>query len=265
MEGIKRNIPNIITLGNMFCGMLAILFVTQNQLAFASILIFCGAIFDFLDGLFARLLNSTSNFGKQLDSLADMVTFGIAPGVILVHVIWSMQLAEAYGGSPLFPDYLSNTSVLHMIPALDPYVLDNWIPATWISFSALLIPIASSIRLARFNVDSTDDNYFIGLPTPACAIFIASIPMIMYHHPDYLINSKSLAIISVILSLLLIAKIRIFSFKMYNEFHIKSKLNIIRILFLIISIILLFLFQFVAIPFIVVLHVFLSIINNLTT
>ncbi|MBT3418393.1 MAG: CDP-diacylglycerol--serine O-phosphatidyltransferase [Flavobacteriales bacterium] len=233
MERIKKNIPNLITLGNLTCGLLSIVLGLEGNLALAGAFIFYGAILDFFDGLVARLLKVSSEIGKQLDSMADMVTFGVVPGILMYQLI-SMTNENQLGIS---------------------YELT-------IALIAFLIPIFSAIRLAKFNVDSSQTSSFIGLPTPAAAIFIASLPIIEANYGVKL-STELLIGTTVILSLLLVAEIPLFSLKISKGENLKSQLNIIRILFLISCVILLLVFHFVAIPFIVILYIFLSIINNL--
>jgi len=234
MERIKKNIPNLITLGNLTCGLLSIVLGLEGNLALAGVFIFYGAILDFFDGLAARLLKVSSEIGKQLDSMADMVTFGAAPGILIY------QLISMTNENPLEISYF----------------------LTGISLIAFLIPIFSAIRLAKFNIDSRQTSSFIGLPTPAAAIFIASLPIIGTNYGVWL-STELLIGTTVILSLLLVAEIPLFSLKISKGENLKSQLNIIRILFLISCVILLLVFHFVAIPFIVILYIFLSIINNL--
>ena len=233
MNFIKRNIPNLITLGNLTCGLLSIVLAFEGKLAVAGTFIFYGAILDFFDGFSARLLKVNSELGKQLDSMADMVTFGVAPGIIMYHLVM-----VTIGGQLGTPFELT---------------------ITLISF---LIPIFSAIRLAKFNIDTRQTISFIGLPTPAAAIYIASLPIIGANYGTNF-SFELLIISTIILSLLLVAELPLFSLKISKGENIKSQLNIIRILFLISSIILLFVLQFASIPFIVILYIFLSIINNL--
>ena len=233
MERIKKNIPNLITLGNLTCGLLSILFAFEGNLALAGALIFYGALLDFFDGFAARLLKVNSEIGKQLDSMADMVTFGVAPGILMYQLI-----------------AMTNENQLGISHELT------------ISLIAFLIPIFSAIRLAKFNIDTRQISSFIGLPTPAAAIFIASLPIIGAKY--YTNFSLELLIVStVILSILLVAELPLFSLKISKGETLKNQLNIIRIAFLISSVILLFILKFAAIPFIVILYIFLSIINNL--
>ena len=230
MNSIKRNIPNLITLGNLFCGLVAIVFSLNNNLYFAGTFIFFGAILDFFDGLSARLLKVSSEIGKHLDSMADMVTFGVAPGMIMFQMIKLSKIDEN----------------------------------SYIAYIGFIITIFSAIRLAKFNIDTKQTSSFIGLPTPAAAIFIASLPIISKYNITIQFNdSKFLIVTSIILSLLLLAKLPLFSLKIKKGEDWKNKENIIRIIFLISCVILLFVFEFAVIPFIVILHIFLSILNNL--
>ena len=139
MKTIKRNIPNFITILNLVCGISSIIVLFKSELIYSGILIFVGAIFDLVDGLLARALNVKSEIGKHLDSFADMVTFGVAPGILMYQLIsnQSLEIVE-------------------------------------FAYIAFLIPIFSSLRLSKFNIDNRQTTSFIGLPTPAAAIFISS-------------------------------------------------------------------------------------------
>ena len=235
MNIILKNIPNIFTLLNLIFGLVAIIFSFEN-LIISSLCIFIGIILDFFDGFFARLLNFQSDFGKQLDSFADFITSGLAPGFILMQLIYQNE------NDVLIPEKIFHyNNVIYLF--------------------GLLIPIFSAIRLAKFNIDENQKNNFLGLPTPAVAIFIASLPLIaQYQIPTFVSSSIYLIFLSIILSFLLISNIPLFSFKISQGQNQKTK--IIRTLFVLISIILLLIFQFVGIPFIVVLYLILSIINN---
>jgi CDP-diacylglycerol---serine O-phosphatidyltransferase len=238
MNAITRNIPNIITLANLFCGLCAIIFAFQGNLQLASFCIFAGAFFDFFDGLAARLLKVTGELGKQLDSMADMVTFGVAPGFILFHIMYDSCQEITFRSAAVegffFPEIL-----------------------------ALLIPIFSAVRLANFNIDTKQVTSFIGLPTPVLAIFIAAIPLINIDLFPLFVDLQFLVLLSIILPLLLVAKIPLFSLKFSKEESMASILNIFRITLILASVILLFIFQFAAIPFIVILYLILSLLNNI--
>lgn len=224
---IKRNIPNLITLGNLVCGLISIVMVFESELLLAGGFILIGSFLDFFDGLSARLLKVSSEIGKQLDSFADMVTFGVAPGIIIYKLI-----------------------------------LEDCNNYELLAYIAFLIPIFSIIRLSKFNIDTRQSSSFIGLPTPAAAIFIASLPIINQSYGTKF-SLELLIGISVVLSFLLVAEIPLFSLKIKSGEDLKSKENKIKILFLISCVILLFIIHFAAIPFIVILYIFLSTLNNL--
>ena len=239
MNTLTKNIPNLITLTNLCCGIFSIIFAFQGNFNIASLCIFTGALLDFLDGFVARYCNINSEFGKQLDSMADMTTFGIAPSFILFNFIF----------------YINNGMIFRHS------MIDNslFIPASL----AFLIPIFSACRLAKFNIDEKQSNSFIGLPTPALGIFIAAIPHINFNQFPIFSDIQFLIILTLIMPILLIIKAPLFSFKFNPQEKIHSKLNIFRISLIISSIILFFIFKFGAIPFIIFLYLFLSILNNL--
>ena len=240
MNAIIRNIPNYITIANLFCGVLSIISTFSNQLSLAAFFIFLGIFLDFFDGFFARLLKIENEFGLQLDSLADLVTSGLAPSFIL------FKLLNANNTTQLFVEFSFET------------------PFSSISLIAFLIPIFAALRLANFNIDKNQKNSFIGLPTPMTAIFIASIPLIKSEFFNSIYsNTSTLCIISVVLSILMISKLNLFSIKVNFQENLSSQLNMMRLFMLISSLILLFFFNLAAIPFIVVLYIILSIINNL--
>lgn len=235
---MKKHIPNIITCGNLFCGCLAIVSAFKGDLIFSTYLVGVAAILDFLDGFFARLLKVHSEIGKQLDSLADVVTFGVVPGMILY-----IMLSNAIGN---YYTFTLNYRVAYI---------------------AFLIPIFSALRLAKFNIDTRQTDSFIGVPTPATAIFVCSLPLIAkfqpqigeYHVIEVIENPLYLIELSILLSCLMVAEIPLFALKFKNFGWTDNKM---RYSFLIISILMLILFQFVAIPFILFLYVTLSSIVN---
>lgn len=152
---IKQSIPNILTLGNLFCGVFGIILSLQGEMLFAAYLIGLAAIFDFLDGMVARLLGVSGELGKQLDSLADMVTFGVLPGIMLF-----MHISACQGH------------------AFDPFLARPFADQI-MALSALLVPLFAALRLARFNIDTRQSDTFIGVPTPAVAILVASFILII--------------------------------------------------------------------------------------
>lgn len=231
MNAIKRNIPNFITLANLTCGLFAIIFAFMGNLKAASLCIFLGAFLDFFDGLAARLLKISGEFGKQLDSMADMVTFGVAPGFILFDLM---------GGKV-------------------PTSFESLYPASL----ALLIPIFSAYRLANFNIDSRQTDSFIGLPTPALAIFIAAIPHIDFNRFPMFTDMQLLTVLAVIMPILLVVEMPLFSLKFSKNESIYSRVNIFRISLILAALVLFLLFEFAAIPFIVILYLILSLLNNI--
>ncbi|MBC8320504.1 MAG: CDP-diacylglycerol--serine O-phosphatidyltransferase [Bacteroidetes bacterium] len=233
---MKNHIPNIITLFNMLSGILSIYSVMNGNIELAAYLIFVAAVFDFLDGMAARLLNAKSEIGIELDSLADVVSFGVAPGFILFHMI----------------------SISHGLP------VDSANDFTVIPFIAFIVPAFAALRLAKFNIDKEQTNSFRGLPTPALAILIASLPLIRtYLYDDreffYMIitNTYFLLTIAIIGSLLMVSRFPLFALK-FNGFGLKS--NLTQYIFIGVAVILLLLLNVVAIPFIILFYLFLSLI-----
>lgn len=237
---IRQYIPNTLTTLNLICGLVSVTMVLSGNLTGAGVMIFIATVFDFLDGAMARLLKAYSELGKQLDSLADLVSFGVAPGLIM----YQMLSISCTGSCNIF-ERLSIT----------PYL-------------AMLIPVCSALRLAKFNVDLRQEVNFIGLPTPANAIFFASIPLVMNVQPRlfsllpspwitaFFSNSRILTILVIFFSYLLISDFRIFSMKFKS---LSWKENKVRYSFLIISLALLVLFSINAFPMIIVLYVLMSI------
>ncbi|MEJ8756473.1 CDP-diacylglycerol--serine O-phosphatidyltransferase [Pontibacter sp. H259] len=230
---MKKHIPNFITCLNLFSGCVALYFIFQNELVYASYLVGLAAVFDFLDGMVARVLGAYSEIGKQLDSLADVISFGVVPGAMMF-----MLLKRAEGG--LF------------LPELLP-------------FAGFIITVFSALRLAKFNIDTRQTTSFIGLPTPACAIFVASLPLILANgelmHFAVILNQLVLLATTLILSLLLVAELPLFALKFTN---LTWADNSVRFIFVGLSVILLALLNFAAIPLIIVLYIVLSIFKKQT-
>ncbi len=225
-------VPNFITSLSVVCGVLATFFAVDGHLEFAGIFIIAASIFDFMDGLAARLLNAYSEMGKQLDSLADVISFGVAPAAIL----FTMLEFSLFGKNQPIYEIQGN--------ALD------WL----ILASALLIPVFAALRLAKFNIDDNQTSNFKGLPTPANAILWASFGLILHfqEHAELLIlifSSKNLVLLSVITSLLLVSRVPMFSLKFKNLSWSK---NWFRYVFIIMVILLVILFNVYALPLIIV-------------
>jgi CDP-diacylglycerol---serine O-phosphatidyltransferase len=235
----KKYIPNFITLLNLLSGCIAIVFIFDSNLAMASYLIFVAAIFDFFDGFAARALHVKSDIGKELDSLADIISFGLVPGFIMMKLLQSS---------------LGVTVVDTRFTSVIPYI-------------ALLIPVFSALRLAKFNTDSRQTDRFIGLPTPANAMLIASFPLILEQNSTVtgidtgifqtlFSNFWFINILTLLLSYLLVAEIPLLSLK----FKKGDKLtNQPKYFFIGLTLILIIVFNFVAIPFAFLLYFLISV------
>ena len=161
---MKKHIPNAITLLNVLSGCIAILFAVKGQLQWAAIFVFIGIVFDFFDGLAARLLHVKSELGVQLDSLADMITSGVVPGIVMFQ-LFNMSLFDAEGVWGNYGE--ASNSVMWFGLKLVP-----------LSLAGFLITLAAAYRLAKFNIDTRQADSFIGLPTPANTIFITAFPLL---------------------------------------------------------------------------------------
>ncbi len=245
---IKKHIPNAITCCNLLCGCLAIVQAFEGNLVWAAYLVGLAAIFDFFDGFAARLLRVTSPIGKDLDSLADMVTFGVVPGIVM------FQLIKLSVCNSLVPDGCKIISIPSTI-GVNLSLLDEFI-----IYSAFAIPIFSAIRLAKFNNDTRQTTSFIGVPTPANAIFICSIPLILqYGEIGFNLSPYVLSVTSIVLSLSLISEIPLFALKFR---HFGWVGNRTKFVFLALSVLLLITLKFVGIPLIIILYVLISLITN---
>ncbi|CAL2077250.1 CDP-alcohol phosphatidyltransferase family protein [Tenacibaculum sp. 190524A05c] len=247
---IKKHIPNIITLGNLLCGTIATIYAVRGDFYTTAILVGIGIVFDFFDGFVARLLQVQGEFGKQLDSLADMVTSGVVPGIVMVQFMLSSTLYNQLGVS-------SWDAALDM--GLN---IDNWFSYEVLG---LLLTLFAGYRLAKFNIDERQSNSFIGLPTPAMNLFVLSLPLISEYTTNILIqdiihNKYVLIIITILLSVLMVSEVKLFSLKFKNYAFNK---NIFKYTFLLLSIALLITLKFVAIPVIILLYILLSLFKNL--
>lgn len=252
----------MLTAGNMLCGVLSILFALTYRLDIAPYFIFLGAVFDFFDGFLARKLKVDGEMGKQLDSLADMVTFGVAPGVIMVVVLSNAPFFctffhREYIDFPVSYNWNNlNAGMLAAFEGGGVFLL---------SFVALLIPFFSLFRLAKFNLDTRQTESFIGLPTPANTLFFMSFPLVLTHKEvfnsfDYfMFNPILIAVLVVTMSVLLVSEIPLFSLKFK---HFKWRGNQIRFIFLLISLIFILVFRFWSLALIVFLYLILSLIEN---
>jgi CDP-diacylglycerol--serine O-phosphatidyltransferase len=239
---IKKHIPNLITLLNLAAGLLAIIAIFKGYYDEAFIFVCLGIFFDFWDGFLARKFNVSGPLGVQLDSLADMVTCGVVPGLMMFVLFQNIQE--------------DSTSVY--------YLTEDYFYMGFVPYLGFFITLASCYRLAKFNIDTRQTDSFIGLPTPANALVIMSIPMIQYSN-DYeflttiLYNPYVLLFVTVISSYILNAEIPLFSLKIKEFTWVKYKM---QILFLIGSLFSFSLLGFVAIPLIIISYVLVSVISN---
>jgi len=232
---IQKHIPNAITLMNLFCGCIAVVFALNNDFEMAFYWVSLGIFLDFFDGFFARLFQVSSPLGLQLDSLADMVTSGVVPGIVMYQLM---------GSSSSFPQW-------------------GWSMEPW-PFIGFLITLGSCYRLANFNIDTRQTDSFIGLPTPANALFILSLPLVLQHSDSMLVlelltNPWVLVLITLLSVYMLNAEIPLFSLKI-KKFSFKE--NALQIRFFICSVVLITSFQYAGIPLVIVIYVLLSVAVN---
>ncbi len=229
---------------NLVAGSLATIFAIDGHLVWAAIFICAAATLDFLDGFAARLLKSYSEVGKQLDSLADVVSFGVAPGAIL----FTLLEFSLFGKNDLIYE----------------------ISAKWyewmILFTAFLLPVFGAIRLARFNVNDSGEEFFRGLPIPANGLFWASLALLLeapkfYELLQIIYSTKNLIILGIFMSGMMIVHLPMFSMKMKS---LSWKDNWYRYLFIGLSAVLLIVFSFYSLTFIIFLYILLNVIFYLT-
>ena len=229
---MKTHIPNFITLLNLSAGVMAILLASMELLEEAAIMVIIASIFDFFDGFAARLLNAKSNIGKQLDSLADMVSFGVAPAMIMYFV-----LSDRLDNPVITMDYQLIMRVSTLI-----------VP--------LLFPCFVALRLAKFNLDERQTTVFYGLPSPAAAFVLISLPFF----PPFDYSLYVYTGIILLLGFLMLSNIRLFSLK-FTTYKIKD--NIFRYALLIVALLLLFFLRMRSLPFIILAYIVLSMVQNL--
>jgi CDP-diacylglycerol--serine O-phosphatidyltransferase len=234
---LKKHLPNLITLLNLLSGCIAVLYAVFGYLEAAALFVAIGIGFDFFDGFAARLLKVEGALGKQLDSLADMVTSGLVPGIVMMQM-------------------LLKASTENTLESLLVAATFQWLP-----FCGLLVTLASAYRLANFNIDTRQTSSFVGLPTPANTLLIVSLPLICKHSEFTfvvaLLQNKYLLLVLTFVSVYLLnAEIPLFALK-FKNFSWKD--NAFKFLFLGLSLLLLLLLQFVAVPLIVLLYVTISV------
>lgn len=235
---ILKQIPNLLTLGNLLCGTIATVFAVESDFTYASLFVILGIIFDFFDGFAARLLKVSGELGKQLDSLADMVTSGVVPGVFMFKMI--------------------QNNLTKNLNHIDDTFFD-------ISLIGFIITLAACLRLAKFNIDTRQSNSFIGLPTPAMCLFVISLPLIQANSDitfikDLINNNYFLIALTWFLSYLMNADIPLFSLK-FKDYSLKN--NWLVYSFLTVSLLLILSLKYLSIPIIISLYVFSSMMKNL--
>jgi len=193
---LKKHLPNTLTCINLLCGCLALTFIFKGNLVVGAYLVGIAAVADFFDGLLARALRVSSPIGKDLDSLADMVSFGVVPGAITYWL-----LTQGFGSD--------NTTAVGLSD-----------PAAFLPYLGFVISIFSALRLAKFNNDTRQTTSFIGLPTPACTLVVASLPLILatdtFGLSAIILNPWLLLGLAVVLSGLLVAELPLFALKFKN-------------------------------------------------
>jgi len=229
---LKAFVPNFITLLNLLSGGIAVIFAVKGDLSTAALFVFFGIFFDFFDGFLARKLNVSSEMGLQLDSLADLVTSGLAPALVLVNLI-----------------------ELSILPSQD--------ANCFLPYLGLLVLLCSAYRLAKFNISAEQSQFFIGLPTPANALLIMSLPLILdYQNSDsynvLILNPFFLVVVTLLSSFLLNAPVKLIAlkFKTWNFSENASKYILI-----IFSLVGLILFKFAGIPLIIIFYIIISLVN----
>lgn len=246
---IKAFIPNFVTLLNLLCGSIAVIFAVNSHFIFAAFFVFLGVFFDFFDGLLARKLKVQSELGLQLDSLADMVTSGLVPGIVLFKLLELATNNKAVTPINEWSETMQWTDYhLNVLP-----------------FIGLFVTLASAYRLARFNIDQEQQNYFKGLPTPANALLILSLPLILeFQNNDainaIILNPWFLVLLTIISCYILNASVKLFALKFKNW---SFKPNAVRYIFIILAFVLIIVLQFAAIPIIILLYILLSLFNNI--
>lgn len=246
---MKRHIPNFITLLNVFCGCVATVFAVLNQLELAAVFVCLGILFDFFDGLAARVLDVRSELGLQLDSLADVITSGVVPGIVMFQLLgmsmsggWNVDMSAQASDATFWVG-------LKVAP---------------LPFFGFLITMASAYRLAKFNIDANQTSSFIGLPTPANALLIVSLPLILiYQNNDLLngiiLNQWFLIGMTIVSAFLLNSNIPLFALK-FKSWNFQD--NALRYIFIIISLVLLITLRFLAVPIIIAFYIVSSVISK---
>lgn len=221
---LLRHVPNLLTSGNLLCGCLGLISIFENYPIQPAYFIWAACVFDFFDGFMARLLKVSSPIGKELDSLADMVSFGVLPAMVMYQWI----------------DSSSGTS--------------------WLVYSSVTTILFSAFRLAKFNIDTRQTETFIGLPTPANALFLTSLVFLPQPIRDVVFTAPTLSGITLVFSLLLVLPVELFALK-FKDFSWGS--NQTRFTFMALSVFLIIMLKAGALPFIILSYILISLVGNM--
>lgn len=246
--GLIKQLPNLITLLNLFCGSVAVIFAINGNFPATAMFMFLGIIFDFFDGFAARLLKAQSPLGLQLDSLADVVTSGLVPGIVMYKLLGLATHVSDGNQEAVWGDSLHFHGVY----------------TTFLPFLGLCITLAAAYRLAKFNIDEDQQSYFKGLPSPANALMIVSLPLIILYQSqsflkDLILNPWFLVAVTVLSCYLLNSSIKLFALK-FKSFAFKP--NLVRYVFLLLTIVLLACFQFGGVPLVILAYFLCSLFVN---
>ncbi len=242
---IKKNIPNFFTSLNLFSGCIAAYLAFSSLFEAAFLFVLIGVFFDLFDGLFARLFKVESNFGIQFDSMADLITSGIVPGIVMYNLFLKLGLREI--------DFVFNVFKVDFIISIAPLALVSYI-----------IPLSSAIRLTNFNLDRSQNEEFNGLPVPANALFIVSLP-ILFDHPlfisikDLIYSYAGLIIITFLSAILMNIRFKLFSFKL-KSLNIKE--NLYQIIFILFFVVLFYFINWISIPISILVYIIINILRN---
>jgi len=236
---IVKQIPNYITLGNLLSGTVAVIFAVNGNYNIAALLVCIGIVLDFFDGFVARLLNVSGELGKQLDSLADMVTSGVVPGIVMYKLLQDNLMDK--------PTFMNSAVQILDVPLI-----------------GLILTLAAGFRLAKFNIDTRQTDSFIGLPTPAMSLFILSLPLILQYTEiefveNLIKNNYFLIGLTFLLSYLMNTELHLFSLK-FKDYSFKK--NIVKYIFLLSSLLLILTIHILSVPIIIILYVSLSLIKK---
>lgn len=226
---LTAQIPNLLTLCNLLSGVVGIIWILEGQVEYGAYFVLISAGFDFFDGFAARLLKVQSSLGKELDSLADVVSFGVLPGILLFAL--TKAQTESF----------------------------------WLPYLTLIVPLLSAYRLAKFNLDTRQTDRFIGLPTPANALLLSTLPYLVLQWPalaTWIYTPAALIAIAWVSSLLLLAELPLIALK-FTNFSFAG--NTFRYVLLFLSACLFAAFQLAGTPLIILAYLVLSLLENLRT